>query len=101
MLHCIALYCSLLDRVRDLTEKKGLPTDPYCDETGAAFYRLPAGVRRAQRQKQKQDDGKCLSHNIVTQHNIKLFLLNPMVRSEFKAIQCNVLSSVSLNGSGS
>jgi len=44
--------------VRELTEKKGQPTDPYCDDTAAAFYRLPAGIRRAQRQQQKQEDGK-------------------------------------------
>ena len=44
-----------------MTEKTMKPTDPYSDDTGAAFYRLPAGFRRARKYKEKEELGRRLN----------------------------------------
>ena len=49
---------SLLDRVRDLQKTLGKPTDPYADDNAAAFYRLPAGFRRAKRNQDREEAGR-------------------------------------------
>ena len=50
--------CSLLDKVREITISQGRPTDPYADNTAAAFYRLPAGFRKAKKDEEKEEAGK-------------------------------------------
>ena len=61
----LVLCCSLLDKVRELSKQLGKPTDPYNDDSAAAFYRLPAGFRRAQKYQQKEEAGTdCLSGGI-------------------------------------
>ena len=42
------------------------PTDPYSDDTGAAFYRLPAGMRRAKRNQQREEAGRYLRKHTRT-----------------------------------
>ena len=49
--------CRLLDRVRDVMAAKGKSTVPYADDNDAAFYRLPAGFRRAKKEIEKEEDG--------------------------------------------
>ena len=51
------VYCSMLDRVR--AENEGRPRDPYSDkdDNNAAFYRLPAGFRRAKHNQEKEEAG--------------------------------------------
>ena len=51
-------YCSLLDQIREKVAAEGKPTDPYSDDTGAAFYRLPAGFRRAKKHQDKEEAGE-------------------------------------------
>ena len=53
----VVLCYSLLDKVRELSKQLGKPTDPYNDDSAAAFYRLPAGFRRAQKYQQKEEAG--------------------------------------------
>ena len=53
----MVLCYSLLDKVRELSKQLGKPTDPYNDDSAAAFYRLPAGFRRAQKYQQKEEAG--------------------------------------------
>ena len=53
----VVLCCSLLDKVRELSKQLGKPTDPYNDDSAAAFYRLPAGFRRAQKYQPKEEAG--------------------------------------------
>ena len=48
---------TLLDRVRSIEMKAGKETDPYGDDTDAAFYRLPAGFRRAKKHLDKEEAG--------------------------------------------
>ena len=48
-------------------KSKDKSTVPYDDDHNAAFYRLPAGIRRAQKEIEKEEDGKrtsvCFSSN--------------------------------------
>ena len=39
-------------------KSKDKSTVPYDDDHNAAFYRLPAGIRRAQKEIEKEEDGK-------------------------------------------
>ena len=48
----------LLDRVRDIIKSKGKSTVPYDEDHNAAFYRLPAGIRRAQKEIEKEEEGE-------------------------------------------
>ena len=62
----MVLCCSLLDKVRELSKQLGKPTDPYNDDSGAAFYRLPAGFRRAQKYQQKEEAGSDCIRKLIT-----------------------------------
>lgn len=53
----MSFYSRLLDRIRDMQKELGKPTDPYADDSAAAFYRLPAGVRRAKKNQEKEEQG--------------------------------------------
>jgi hypothetical protein len=57
-LNLMLFLISMLDKVRAVTISKGGATDPYSDDTSAAFYRLPAGFRRAKKYQDKEDAGK-------------------------------------------
>ncbi len=41
-----------------MAESQGKPTDPYADDTAAAFYRLPAGFRKARREQKREEAGE-------------------------------------------
>ena len=58
------VFFSLLDRIRESSNTKGRPTDPYDDDTSAAFYRLPAGFRRAKKEQDKEEDGKAIKTHL-------------------------------------
>ena len=54
----LSTVSSLLDRIRKIMTSDEKPRDPYDDNTDAAFYRLPAGFRRAKKQIDKEEDGE-------------------------------------------
>ncbi|XP_064629976.1 HEAT repeat-containing protein 4-like isoform X2 [Lineus longissimus] len=43
----------LLEQIRMQARDSDRPTDPYSDDTSAAFYRLPTGIRKQQKYKDK------------------------------------------------
>lgn len=55
----------LLDRVRDIMIAKNKSTVPYSDDHDAAFYRLPAGFRRAKKEVDKEEDGTSMLIGLI------------------------------------
>ena len=63
-----------------MQKELGKPTDPYADDSAAAFYRLPAGVRKAKRNQEKEEQGEKINRIMTSiikyrnsNRNIKLY----------------------------